>query len=176
MNSFQVWPVGPAAGSGGQRCELAERVLPRRTAVFTFSRARRTSANRQPRRRMQILFGETSKKRRTAVSVAHAKVRSFGGSDLPVGNRRLLSTGAEQIDDTQGHALSRQGAQPGRNRSFFQGSGAACQGALERAAGIEPASLAWKAKVLPLHNARVSDGNYSGARTSSRTDVRGALA
>ena len=25
---------------------------------------------------------------------------------------------------------------------------------LERAAGIEPASLAWKAKVLPLHNAR----------------------
>jgi hypothetical protein len=26
---------------------------------------------------------------------------------------------------------------------------------LERAAGIEPASLAWKAKVLPLHNARV---------------------
>jgi hypothetical protein len=28
-------------------------------------------------------------------------------------------------------------------------------GDLERAAGIEPASLAWKAKVLPLHNARV---------------------
>ena len=27
---------------------------------------------------------------------------------------------------------------------------------LERAAGIEPASLAWKAKVLPLHNARLS--------------------
>ena len=27
---------------------------------------------------------------------------------------------------------------------------------LERAAGIEPASLAWKAKVLPLHNARAS--------------------
>jgi hypothetical protein len=27
-------------------------------------------------------------------------------------------------------------------------------GFLERAAGIEPASLAWKAKVLPLHNAR----------------------
>ncbi len=27
---------------------------------------------------------------------------------------------------------------------------------LERAAGIEPASLAWKAKVLPLHNARSS--------------------
>ena len=27
-------------------------------------------------------------------------------------------------------------------------------GSLERAAGIEPASLAWKAKVLPLHNAR----------------------
>ena len=25
---------------------------------------------------------------------------------------------------------------------------------LERAAGIEPASLAWKARVLPLHNAR----------------------
>ena len=25
---------------------------------------------------------------------------------------------------------------------------------LERAAAIEPASLAWKAKVLPLHNAR----------------------
>ena len=25
---------------------------------------------------------------------------------------------------------------------------------MERAAGIEPASLAWKAKVLPLHNAR----------------------
>ncbi len=28
---------------------------------------------------------------------------------------------------------------------------------LERAAGIEPASLAWKAKVLPLHNARIAD-------------------
>ena len=27
---------------------------------------------------------------------------------------------------------------------------------LERATGIEPVSLAWKAKVLPLHNARVS--------------------
>ena len=27
---------------------------------------------------------------------------------------------------------------------------------LERAAGIEPASLAWKAKVLPLHNARAA--------------------
>lgn len=27
---------------------------------------------------------------------------------------------------------------------------------MERAAGIEPASLAWKAKVLPLHNARVA--------------------
>ena len=26
---------------------------------------------------------------------------------------------------------------------------------LERAAGIEPASSAWKAEVLPLHNARV---------------------
>jgi hypothetical protein len=30
----------------------------------------------------------------------------------------------------------------------------AVDGDLERAAGIEPASLAWKAKVLPLHNAR----------------------
>jgi hypothetical protein len=30
----------------------------------------------------------------------------------------------------------------------------AVDGYLERAAGIEPASLAWKAKVLPLHNAR----------------------
>jgi hypothetical protein len=30
----------------------------------------------------------------------------------------------------------------------------ALDGDLERAAGIEPASLAWKAKVLPLHNAR----------------------
>ena len=29
---------------------------------------------------------------------------------------------------------------------------------LERAAGIEPASLAWKAKVLPLHNARADIG------------------
>ena len=28
---------------------------------------------------------------------------------------------------------------------------------VERAAGIEPASLAWKAKVLPLHNARAVD-------------------
>ena len=26
---------------------------------------------------------------------------------------------------------------------------------MERATGIEPVSLAWKAKVLPLHNARV---------------------
>ena len=30
---------------------------------------------------------------------------------------------------------------------------------LERAAGIEPASLAWKAKVLPLHNARSVDSS-----------------
>ena len=30
-------------------------------------------------------------------------------------------------------------------------------GKLERAAGIEPASLAWKAKVLPLHNARSTE-------------------
>ena len=29
---------------------------------------------------------------------------------------------------------------------------------LERAAGIEPASLAWKARVLPLHNARSATG------------------
>ena len=36
----------------------------------------------------------------------------------------------------------------------MQGSGADFKG-MERAAGIEPASLAWKAKVLPLHNARV---------------------
>jgi hypothetical protein len=28
---------------------------------------------------------------------------------------------------------------------------------LERAAGIEPASSAWKAEVLPLHNARSTD-------------------
>lgn len=27
---------------------------------------------------------------------------------------------------------------------------------LERAAGIEPASSAWKAEVLPLHNARAT--------------------
>ena len=31
---------------------------------------------------------------------------------------------------------------------------------LERRAGIEPASLAWKAKVLPLHNARVEVLSY----------------
>ena len=31
---------------------------------------------------------------------------------------------------------------------------------LERAAGIEPASLAWKAKVLPLHNARPVDSGH----------------
>ncbi len=30
------------------------------------------------------------------------------------------------------------------------------RGGLERRAGIEPASLAWKAKVLPLHKRRVS--------------------
>ena len=28
--------------------------------------------------------------------------------------------------------------------------------AVERATGIEPASSAWKAEVLPLHNARVT--------------------
>ena len=31
---------------------------------------------------------------------------------------------------------------------------------MERAAGIEPASLAWKAKVLPLHNARAVDARH----------------
>ncbi len=30
------------------------------------------------------------------------------------------------------------------------------RGGLERRAGIEPASLAWKAKVLPLHKRRIS--------------------
>ncbi len=41
-------------------------------------------------------------------------------------------------------------------------------GRLERAAGIEPASLAWKAKVLPLHNARAALGAYSDQIVSSR--------
>jgi hypothetical protein len=40
--------------------------------------------------------------------------------------------------------------------------------ALERAAGIEPASSAWKAEVLPLHNARVAAGRYSDQTGSSR--------
>jgi luciferase family oxidoreductase group 1 len=31
---------------------------------------------------------------------------------------------------------------------------------MERAAGIEPASLAWKARVLPLHNARSGYHRY----------------
>ena len=36
-------------------------------------------------------------------------------------------------------------------------------GILERATGIEPVSLAWKARVLPLHNARtLSAGHKSG--------------
>ncbi len=35
---------------------------------------------------------------------------------------------------------------------------------LERATGIEPVSLAWKAKVLPLHNAR-SGSRYIFHRT-----------
>ena len=39
---------------------------------------------------------------------------------------------------------------------------------LERAAGIEPASLAWKAKVLPLHNARALDG--ANLRLKARQD------
>ena len=30
----------------------------------------------------------------------------------------------------------------------------------KRAAGIEPASSAWKAEVLPLHNARKLQGKY----------------
>ena len=38
-------------------------------------------------------------------------------------------------------------------RHFIQNDN---RGNLERAAGIEPASSAWKAEVLPLHNARSS--------------------
>ena len=41
---------------------------------------------------------------------------------------------------------------------------------LERAAGIEPASLAWKAKVLPLHNARAAFARYAEPNGSSRQD------
>ncbi len=41
---------------------------------------------------------------------------------------------------------------------------------MERAAGIEPASLAWKAKVLPLHNARVVWDRYSDMIRSSRQE------
>ena len=41
---------------------------------------------------------------------------------------------------------------------------------MERAAGIEPASLAWKAKVLPLHNARaVKDYGCVCLRVLGRT-------
>ncbi len=46
---------------------------------------------------------------------------------------------------------------------------------LERAAGIEPASLAWKAKVLPLHNARlqvaitIGCNDFGQARIHNRT-------
>lgn len=40
---------------------------------------------------------------------------------------------------------------------------------MERAAGIEPASLAWKAKVLPLHNARAADA-LSISHTDGRQD------
>jgi hypothetical protein len=43
---------------------------------------------------------------------------------------------------------------------------------VERAAGIEPASLAWKAKVLPLHNARACAGRYSDQTRSSRRHPR----
>ncbi len=39
---------------------------------------------------------------------------------------------------------------------------------MERAAGIEPASLAWKAKVLPLHNARAARATYADGALSSR--------
>ena len=44
---------------------------------------------------------------------------------------------------------------------------------MERAAGIEPASLAWKAKVLPLHNARIMMMNIRSRSNSqeSLTDI-----
>lgn len=41
---------------------------------------------------------------------------------------------------------------------------------LERAAGIEPASLAWKARVLPLHNARGPTRPMPTARFSQGMD------
>lgn len=41
---------------------------------------------------------------------------------------------------------------------------------LERAAGIEPASLAWKARVLPLHNAREPKRPMPTARLSQGMD------
>ena len=54
----------------------------------------------------------------------------------------------------------------------------ACGDFLERAAGIEPASLAWKAKVLPLQNgrrfqqlnARETSSILNGSDTLSRAD------
>lgn len=41
---------------------------------------------------------------------------------------------------------------------------------MERAAGIEPASPAWKAGVLPLHNARVGPVRYAEPDGSSRQE------
>ena len=174
MISVQVWPVGPTAGSGGVRTGGAG--LPSSQGCLHLRSGatdlRKPAASPETADTLRQDVTET----RTAVSGAQADARGFEEFDLRVRSRRLLSTGLEKIDGTHHRALSLQGALPERNRSLFQGSGAACQGALERAAGIEPASLAWKAKVLPLHNARVRDGNYSGASTSSRTDVRGTLA
>ena len=46
---------------------------------------------------------------------------------------------------------------------------------LERAAGIEPASLAWKAKVLPLHNARDADLSSDRARPAQEGLAIGKL-
>lgn len=90
--------------------------------------------------------------------------------------RPLRRTGAGQpapffMPDAPRTRQPRSGHRNGPNRATgSQRAGFSC-GFLERAAGIEPASLAWKAKVLPLHNARepAPDGPKSGGVEGIRT-------
>jgi hypothetical protein len=49
-----------------------------------------------------------------------------------------------------------------------------CLPKLERVTGIEPVSLAWKARVLPLHNTREPKAQQNGGRGWIRTNVGSA--
>ena len=73
-----------------------------------------------------------------------------------VGGKREIERCRGEDETWSSEAMVRGGKAVQGGKSHYWGT------SLERAAGIEPASLAWKARVLPLHNARsINSGTIS---------------